>query len=84
MRNLEIQFLSISRTRSLFLTFTDGPTRSFGEYFFKKKLTLFRVGFLNLVFGRGGGKLPSYLNFCLRIARGLKLAQGNFIAIGFD
>ena len=51
-------------------------------------VTLFRVGFLNLLFGcvcRGGGgggekregaELPFYLNFCLTTARGMKLCTG--------
>ena len=40
-------------------------------------LTLFRVGFLNLIYGWGGGKTaPPYLNFCLRTARDMKLCTG--------
>ena len=51
-------------------------------------VTLFRVGFLNLLFGcvcvergegrgkREGAELPLYLNFCLTTARGMKLWTG--------
>ena len=51
-------------------------------------VTLFRVGFLNLLFGcvcvergegrgkREGAELPLYLNFCLTTARGMKLCTG--------
>ena len=51
-------------------------------------VTLFRVGFLNLLFGcvcvergegrgkREGAELPLYLNFCLTTARGMKFCTG--------